>query len=123
MAGAMGLPSRPYSSINQLGGASPRSQEFATGINGDPDSAATATTRASTGLTADSLQFNSMVPHGYQPTSVLQPIMKNPGGNGMSAGDAAHRLADGTFLGTGNGMSESSFEPAAMLRLSGLDAE
>ena len=103
-------------------GAASRVQGLITGIQGDPASAGTATTRASNGLLADSQQFNAQV-GGYRPASVLTPIMKNPGGLGMSAADASRRLADGTFLGTGNGMSESSFEPAAMLRLSGLDSE
>lgn len=124
MAGDPGLPSagRPYSAPSQLGGNAPRSAQFTTGFHGDPDNTATATTRASTSLTADSLQFNSMVPGGVRPTSVLQPIQRNPGGNGMSAADAARRFADGTPMGSVNGTSESSFEPSAMLRLSGLDA-
>src|SRR6266516_4252871 len=79
-------------------------------------------------------RFNAMVPHqfgqfaqvspaGYRPSSVLTPFGRNPGGNGMSEGDASRRWADGTPMGTLNGTSQSSFEPAAMLRAAGQDAE
>ena len=114
-------PSRPYSSPDQVpAGAEFRSNAFRTGLAGDPDNTATATTRTDTGLTADSLQFNAQVPGGVRPLSVLQPIMANSGNLGMSAADASRRLADGTYLGSGNG-NGSSFEKSAMLRLSGRD--
>ena len=119
---ADGMPSRPYASPDQLSGETPRTAELQRGIAGDPDNIATVTTRPSAGLLADSAQWSSAGAAGYRPTSVLQPIMTNPGNLGMSAGDAAHRLPDGTFLGTGNGMAESSFEPAAMLKMSGLNS-
>jgi hypothetical protein len=115
-----GQPSRPYSSPDQLGGATPRTGEFATGITGDPDSAATATTRASTGLTADSLQFNSMVPHGVTPTSVLQPL--RPSGNGMSESDYQRVLPGGYTLPTQNGQSASSWETSNYLKMQGEDS-
>jgi hypothetical protein len=116
-----GQPSRPYSSPDQLGGATPRTGQFTIGHQGDPDSAATATTRASTGLTADSLQFNSMVPHGVRPTSVLQPL--RPSMNGQSASDYQRVLPGGYVLPTQNGQSASSYEASLPLRLSGLNAE
>lgn len=119
---------RPYATPSQVPGGpeSFRSSAFRSGANGDPDSAATVTTRPDTGLTSDSMQWTARAGGGYRPSSVLTPIgsNNNPGGLGMSAGDAAKRLPDGTFLGTGNGMSESSFEPAALLKLSaGLDSQ
>jgi hypothetical protein len=119
---ADGTPTRPYSGPAMTGGNAPRSASFQTGRAGDPDSAATVTTRASSSLTADSLQFNAAVPQGVRPTSVLQPIESNPGGLGMSAGDAARRTVTGQYLGSVNGTSQSSWEPAAMLRLSGQNA-
>jgi hypothetical protein len=61
------------------------------------------------------------VSHGVRPTSVLQPLA--PSANGYSAGDAARRTIDGTYLGSVNGTSESSFAPSAWLRLSGQDSE
>jgi hypothetical protein len=110
---ADGQPSRPYSSPEQVpAGAEFRSREFATGTTGDPGSAASS-------LNEDSARYNLLTPKQFTPTSVLQPITKNPGGNGMSAADASRRLADGTPLGSVNGTSASSFEPAAMLRLAG----
>ena len=119
MAGftADGQSSRPYSAPDQLGGATPRFQEFTTGIQGDSDSAATATTRASTGLTADSLQFNSMVPVGVKPTSVLQPL--RPSLNARSASDYQRVLPGGYVLPTQNGQSESSWETSNYLRMQG----
>jgi hypothetical protein len=87
------------------------------GVLGDPGSAASSLGRDA-GLNLNSQQFNAQVPNGIRPTSVLQPIMhSNVGGLGMSAGDAARRLPTGQYMGSGNGTSESSFEPAAMLKL------
>lgn len=124
MASGPGLPGRPYGTPDDLDGNAPRSAQFATGTQGDPDNVATVTARPDVGLTADSLQWRAQTPAGYRPSSVLTPIGKNPGGNGMSAGDAARRTFDGTYLGSVVGTSESSFEPAAMLRLaSGLDSD
>ena len=120
---AYNSPGRPYSGPDQLGGNAGRSQQLQVGATGDPDSAATATARPNVGLTADSLQWRAQTPTGYRPSSILTPIGRNPGGNGMSAGDAARRWADGTPMGSVLGTSESSFEPAALLRQSGLEAD
>lgn len=91
------------------------------GAAGDPDNIATATARPDAGLTADSPQWRAMTPKGYTPSSILTPIGRNPGGNGMSAADASRRWADGSYMGSPIGTSESSFEPAALLRMTGLD--
>lgn len=114
-----GLPTRPYATPDQLGGATPRGQEFDTGRAGETDPGRTASIRNNQdpGLSLSSQQFRAQVPVGVRPTSVLQPIMRNPGGNGMSAGDAARRMVDGTYLGSINATSASSFKPSAMLRL------
>jgi hypothetical protein len=109
---ADGQPSRPYSGPDQLGGNAPRSAAFSIGHLGDPGNAATS-------LNQDSARWNP--PGGFRPTSVLQSVMRNPGGLGMSAGDASRRLVTGQYLGSVNGTSESSFQPAAMLRLNGDD--
>jgi hypothetical protein len=122
MAGytADSAPSRPHGGPGQLGGNAGRSQQFVTGVTGSPESAATVTTRASTGLTADSLQFNSMVPHGVRPTSVLQPL--RPSMNGQSASDYQRVLPGGYTLPTQNGQSESSWETSNYLRMQGQDS-
>src|SRR5689334_1823664 len=96
--GADSAPSRPFSAPGQYPGPA-RSQELQRGIDGDPDNTASVTSQPAATLTQNSLQFNSLVPGGVRPTSVLQPIQRNPGGNGMSAGDAARRFADGTPMG------------------------
>ena len=106
--------------------AESRAQQLQLGASGDPDNTATVAAQPDAGLTADSLQFRAMTPRGYRPSSVLTPIGSdnNPGGLGMSAGDAARRLPDGTYVGSINGQSESSFEPSALLKMqSGLDSE
>lgn len=121
--GQPGQPQRPYASPDDLAGNAPRSAEFATGTQGDPGSAATVTTQADAGLTDDSMQWNAQAGGGYRPSSVLTPIGKNPGGNGMSVGDASRRTFDGQYLGSVVGTSESSFEPAAMLRLLGQNSQ
>jgi hypothetical protein len=113
-------PVRPYSTPDQLGGNTPRSAEFATGTMGDPDSAATATTRVGAGLTEDSLQFNALVPAGVKPTSVLQPL--RPSMNARSTSDYARVLPGGYTLPTQNGQSESSWEKSAYLRMQGQDS-
>lgn len=121
-----GQPTRPYAGPDATGGNAGRGGEFATGITGDPGSLAGVASEV-----ANSERFNAMVPHqfgqvapgGYRPSSVLTPFGRNPGGNGMSAGDAARRWADGTPMGSVNATSLSSFEPAAMLRASGQNAE
>ena len=117
---SMGQPVRPYSAPDQLGGATPRSQELQRGIQGDPDSAATATTRASDGLTADSLQFNAMGHQGVRPTSLLQPL--RPSMNGQSASDYERVLPGGYTLPTQNGQSASSWEASNYLRMQGADS-
>jgi hypothetical protein len=109
-------PTRPYAGPNATGGNAGRSGEFSTGITG-----ATADPGAES-LTIASARYNAQVPTQYRPTSVLQPIMRRSA-NGMSAGDAARRWADGSYMGSLNATSESSFEPSAMLRLSGLDTQ
>lgn len=118
-----GQPGRPYSGPDQLGGNAPRSVSFETGQAGDPDNTATATVRPNVGLTADSLQFRAQTPAGYRPSSVLVPIMKNPGGNGMSASQAALRFPDGTSMGNANGISADQLESAALLKMSGLNSQ
>ncbi len=120
---ASGQPGRPYSGPDQLGGNAPRTQEMQLGANGDATSAARATVRPNAGLTADSLQFRAQTPAGYRPSSVLTPIMKNPGGNGMSASQAALRFPDGTSMGNVNGISADQLEAAALLKMSGLNSQ
>ena len=110
MTPASGQPARPYSAPDQLGGATPRTAEMITGFRGDPDNAATS-------LNQDSQRWNLSAQ--FRPTSVLQPLMKNPGGNGMSSSDAARRLPTGEYLGSINATSANSFEPAAMMHLTG----
>jgi hypothetical protein len=120
MATSDGLPTRPYSAPDQLGGNAPRSAEMFKGANGDPGSIASVQTQpAGIHMSMNAQQFNAQVPRGVRPTSVLQSIESNPGGLGMSAADAARRTVTGQYLGSVNGTSQSSFEPAAMLRLSG----
>ena len=97
----------------QTGGSVP---EFSTGITGDPSSVATVAGQDHH-LNINAQQFNAQVSPGVRPTSVLQPIMRNPGGLGMSAADAARRTFDGQYLGSVNGTSVSSFEPTALRRL------
>lgn len=124
-----GQPTRPYAGPDAAGGNAGRGGEFATGITGDPGNLAGVASEV-----ANSERFNAQVPHqfgqfaqvspgGYRPSSVLTPFGRNPGGNGMSAGDAARRWADGSYMGSVIGTSVSSFEPAAMLRASGQDAQ
>lgn len=110
MSTSDGPPVRPYSAPDQLGGATPRTAEMITGFRGDPDNAATS-------LNQDSQRWN--LSSQFRPTSVLQPLMSNPGGNGMSAADAARRLPTGQYLGSVNGTSSGSFEPSALMRLNG----
>jgi hypothetical protein len=112
-----GLPTRPYASPDQVpAGAEFRSNAFRTGVLSDPGSAASSLNQ-DPGLTLNSQQFNAQVPAGVRSSSVLTPIMRNPGGLGMSAGDAARRLPDGTYMGSVIGTSQSSFEPAVMRRI------
>jgi hypothetical protein len=122
MAGDPGLPTagRPYSAPSQLGGNAPRSAQFATGFHGDPDNTATVTSQPSAGLTADSLQFNSLVPGGVRPTSVLQPL--RPSMNGQSAQDYERVLPGGYTLPSQNGQSESSWAASNYLKMQGQDA-
>jgi hypothetical protein len=107
-------PTRPYAGPNATGGNAGRTGEFSTGITG-------ATVEpGSESLTIASARYNAQVPTTYRPSSILTPIMKRSS-NGMSAD--TRRWADGTPMGSVNGTSESSFEPAAMLRLSGLNPQ
>ena len=116
MAGftADGQPARPYASPDATGGNAGRTGEFSTGITGTP------VVPGAESLTIASARYNAQVPSQYRPTSILQPIMRRSA-NGMSAD--TRRWADGTPMGSLNGVSESSFEPPAMLRLSGLNAQ
>lgn len=113
---------RPYSSPS-TGGAVPRSQEFGTGLNGDDPGNSPTSAGQDAGLAVNAQQFRAQVSPGVRPTSVLQSIVRNPGGLGMSAADAARRTFDGQYLGSINGTSVSSFEPSAMLRMQGLNSE
>ena len=109
-----GTPSRPYSGPDMTGGNEGRTASFSAGTAPvDPGNAATS-------LGQDAERWNP--PAGFRPTSVLQPIMKNPGGNGLSAADSARRLPTGEYMGSVNGTSASSFEPSAMMRLTGHQA-
>src|SRR5689334_12397248 len=108
-----GQPTRPYADASAA--PSPgRAAEFSTGVTG------ATVIPGSESMTAASARFNAQVPTSYRPSSILTPIMKRSA-NGMSAD--TRRWADGTPMGSVNGTSESSFEPAAMLRLSGLNAQ
>lgn len=105
-------------------GAAGRTGEFSTGTTGEQDPGNVATAAGQDPhLNLNGQQFNDQVPAGVRPTSVLQPLMRNPGGLGMSAGDAARRTITGQYLGSVNATSVSSFEPSAMLKLAaGQDA-
>lgn len=106
-----GTPARPYSGPDMTGGNEGRTASFSAGTAPvDPDNAATS-------LNQDSQRWNPA--GGFRPTSVLQPIMRNPGGLGMSAADASRRLPTGQYMGSINATSVSSFEPSAMMRLTG----
>jgi hypothetical protein len=115
-----------------------RSADFSTGINGDPSAAAGVNApvyRADdfennvprqpfpsmTSEQAAGARFNAQVPRTWRPSSVLQPLMTNQLGLGYSAGDNARRMWNGKYLGSINGVAENSFEPAALLKMSGQD--
>ena len=118
MAGydADSAPSRPYGGPGLLGGNAGRTEQLGIGMQGDDPA------NAASSLNQDAARWNT--PAAYRPASILQPIMtRNPGGNGMSASDAARRTIDGQYLGSVNGSSASSFEPAAYLRLTGENSE
>jgi hypothetical protein len=100
------------------GASSPRAPDFSTGITGETDVDNTASVFS---LNRDAARFNAQVPHQMRPT-FLTPIQRNPGGNGMSADQAARRFADGTPMGNPNGISASSFQKAALLRMAGQDS-
>jgi hypothetical protein len=90
-----------------------RNEAFGQGMQTRP------TTFASS-LADDSAVFNAKVAgSAYSPHSILQPLMRNPGGNGMSAQDASNRDILGNSFGTGNGYNPQSYQQAAMLRLAG----
>lgn len=94
--------------------------EFEGGINHAQNSGALNEGTISPGLSQSSASFNAQVAHGESaPHSVLQPIIKNPGGLGMSAQDSEHRDLQGHFLGAVNGVSPESYQQAAMLKLTG----
>jgi hypothetical protein len=119
MAAAFGQ--RPYSEPGATLGNSGRTAQFSTGQTGDPGNIA-ASASQDPGLNLNSAQFNGQVSAGVgRPTSVLQNVMPNPGGNGMSAGQAARRFADGTPIGNPNGIAADQLERAALLRMTGQD--
>lgn len=60
-----------------------------------------------TSMSAASARFMSMVPHGFNPNSVLQPYMRSTG-NGNSATDAARQTPSGQ-LPSMNGMSAGTY--------------
>jgi hypothetical protein len=106
-------------------GVGSRLDGFSTGVRGDASSAAGVGSEI-----ANSARYNAMVPRQVgsagltvRPTSVLQSLSTNPGGLGMSAGDSARRMYNGQYLGSVVGTSESSFEPSALLRMSGQDSQ
>lgn len=121
MAGEYGFSSgstapnnNAYGDPGESGGHLP---SFQTGITGETNPANTASVF---NLDRNAARFNAMVPHQMRPT-FLTPVMKNPGGNGMSAGQAARRWADGTPIGNPNGIAEDGLQKAALLKMAGQD--
>jgi hypothetical protein len=60
-----------------------------------------------------------------RPTSLLQPLYSNTEGIGMDAATAARRFPDGQLPANpgGNGQTEESIMPSAMLRMTSGDTE
>lgn len=111
----MGLPDGPMAGPPRVPpGAASRTGELATGITGDPGNAASS-------LNETAARWNSLSPHQFRPTSVLQQMM--PSADGMSEQDARRRLLGGAMLPTANGNApgSSTYEASNLLRLSGAD--
>lgn len=90
-----------------------RNAAFGQGRYGTPGSVAST-------MNEDSAVFNAKVAGAAAtPHSVLQPLMANPGGLGMSKENADNRTITGQYLGSGNGMSKDSFDKVSMLRMIG----
>jgi hypothetical protein len=115
-AGSTAPNNNAYGAPGESGGHLP---SFQTGISGETNPENTASVF---NLSRDSARFNSLVPHQFTPQSTLLAIQRNPGGNGMSAGQAARRWADGSPMGNPNGIAEDSFQKAALLRMAGQDS-
>lgn len=113
---ADGAPTRPYANPGQLGGNAPRTQQFSTGISGDPGSAA-----GSLSEIADSARYNAMIPRQFSQHSVLQTSM--PSSNGYSSRDYQERMLPGLAkpLPSANGTSQDSYDKSLIMRLNGLD--
>ena len=101
------LPARMYSGPDATGGNAPRSDEFATGVSGVTEPSA---------LNQASIRFNSQVPTGYRPMSLLTPVMRRSA-NGMSADQAARRFPDGTPIGNPNGIAADQLEQSVLMRM------
>jgi hypothetical protein len=88
-----------------------RNEAFGQGMQTRP-------TTFATSLADDSAVFNAKVAgNAFRPQSILQPLARNPGGNGMSAQDASNRDLLGNSFGSGNGYNPQSFQQAAMMRM------
>jgi hypothetical protein len=112
-------PARPYSSPGQLGGATPRSQQFNIGANQAGDVATAA--GQDPGLNLSSQQFQAQIPGHVVQMSVLQPA--NPvSANGMAAADF-ERVLPGLSkpLPSPNGSSQASWDQGIYMRLAGRD--
>jgi hypothetical protein len=88
-----------------------RNEAFGQGTTGTPWTVASSLNQESSVLNA------KVAGTAYSPQSVLQPMMKNPGGNGMSAKDAENRTMTGDYYGNDNGSSESTFKTSSMMKL------
>ena len=71
-------------------------------------------------MDANSELYNAMVPHQFEPMSVLQQT--RPSMNAESATDYQRVLPGGYVLPTQNGQSASSWETSNYLRMAGQDA-
>lgn len=89
-----------------------RNEAFGHGTTGTPSQVASS-------LNQESAVYNSKVPGKFSAHSVLTPLMSNPGGNGMSAENAANRTVTGDYLGSVNGVSQQSYQQTAMLKMMG----
>ena len=97
--------------------AASRVQDFSTGITGDdPQNAAGVSS-----IDVNSALYNSLVPHQFEPGSILQQT--RPSMNGESAADYARVLPGGYRLPNQNGQSASSWEASNYLRMQGQDAQ
>lgn len=74
------------------------------------------------GLSADSMRFNSQVPHGFIQTSVIQQQL--PSANGMAATDYKRVLPGSqggrpVILPSANGTSTNTYDQNTIMRLQG----